>query len=155
MSGRDLAGVVIAACTVLLVAACSQTLEGKPVSVFDDPFHVAGMPASDGPTGLRPDAEEPSRDVTGGDGGEIDELAASSISDIEDFWRGVYGETFDGQFRPVDDTISWDAEGFDGQFCGVDAYGSINAAFCIPTTRSAGTGACCCRLCARPTAISL
>ena len=132
MSGRDLAGVVIAACTVLLVAACSQTLEGKPVSVFDDPFHVAGMPASDGPTGLRPDAEEPSRDVTGGDGGEIDELAASSISDIEDFWRGAYGETFDGQFRPVDDTISWDAEGFDGQFCGEDAYGSINAAFCIP-----------------------
>ena len=28
--------------------------------------------------------------------------------------------------------ISWDAEGFEGQFCGEDTYGSINAAFCIP-----------------------
>ena len=101
----------IAACTALLVAACSQTLEGKPVSVFDDPFHVAGMPAIDGPTGLRPDAEEPSRDVTDGDGGEIDELAASSISDIEEFWRGAYGETFDGEFSPVVELISWDADG--------------------------------------------
>ena len=76
MSRRQLVGVLIATCTALLVTSCSQTLQGKPVSVFDDPFHVAGMPASDGPTGLRPDAEEPTRDVTNGDGGEIDELAA-------------------------------------------------------------------------------
>ncbi len=132
MSRRRRVGVVIATCTAFLVASCAQTLEGTPVSVFDDPFHVAGMPASDGPTGLRPDAEEPTRDVTNGDGGEIDELAASSISDIEEFWEGAYRETFDGEFRPVDEIISWDAEGFEGQFCGEDTYGSINAAFCIP-----------------------
>ena len=76
-------------------------MNGTAVSVFDDPFKVAGMPAVDGPTGLRPDAEEPSRDVENSDGGEIDELAASSVSDIEDFWETAYRETFDDDFTPV------------------------------------------------------
>ena len=80
--------------------------------------------------GLRPDAEEPSREVTNSDGGDIDELAASAVSDIEEFWQGVYGETFDGEFSPVSELISWDANGFDGQFCGEDTYGHVNAAFC-------------------------
>ena len=71
MSRRHLVGGVVAACTVLLVASCSQTLEGKPVSVFDDPFQVAGMRAVDGDTGLRPDAKESSREVTNSDGGDI------------------------------------------------------------------------------------
>ena len=91
-----------------------DNLQGKAVSVFDDPFHVAGMPATDGPTGLRDDAAGPSREVQGTDGGEVDELARQAISDIEEFWEGVYGETFDGQFTPVNALISWDANGFDG-----------------------------------------
>ena len=63
MSRRSLTGAVLATCTMLLVASCSTTVAGTAVSVFNDPFRVAGMPAVDGPTGLRPDAEEPSRDV--------------------------------------------------------------------------------------------
>ena len=123
MSRRHLVGGVVAACTVLLVASCSQTLQGKPVSVFDDPFHVAGMRAVDGDTGLRPDAKESSREVTNSDGGDIDELGASAVSDIEEFWKDAYGETFDREFTPVSELISWDANGFDGQFCGEDTYG--------------------------------
>ena len=130
MSRRQLVGVLIATCTALLVTSCSQTLEGKPVSVFDDPFQVAGMRAVDGDTGLRPDAEPPSREVTNSDGGDIDELAASAVSDIEEFWKDAYGETFDGEFSPVSELISWDANGFDGQFCGDDTYGLVNAAYC-------------------------
>jgi len=53
MSQRLLVGAVIAACSALLFTGCTTTLQGKAVSVFDDPFHVAGMAASDGPTGLR------------------------------------------------------------------------------------------------------
>jgi predicted metalloprotease len=122
---------VIATCAALLVAACTTTLQGKAVSVFDDPFHVAGMPATDGPTGLRPDAHGPARDVEGTDNGKIDELAGNAVSDIEEYWDSAYSETFDGQFTPVEAVISWDANGFDGtKFCGDDTYGLVNAAFC-------------------------
>ena len=132
MRQRHLTGAVVAVCTTLLVASCSTTVAGTAVSVFDDPFRVAGMPAVDGPTGLRPDAEEPSRDVENSDGGEIDDLAAASISDIEDFWETAYGETFDEEFTPVKALISWDSGGFERQeFCGEDTYGLVNAGFCF------------------------
>src|SRR5262245_43208446 len=102
MSRRPPARVVILGCSAVLTAGCSTTLQGKAVSVFDDPFHVAGMPATDGPTGLRPDAHGPVRDVEGTDNGRIDKLAANAVSDIEDYWGQVYGKTFDGEFTPVE-----------------------------------------------------
>jgi predicted metalloprotease len=130
MSRRHLVGAMIAACTVLLLAGCTTTMRGNAVSVFDDPFSVAGMRATDGPTGLRDDAAEPTRDVEGTDDGDIDELARHAVSDVEEYWQGVYGETFDDEFTPVEALISWDANGFDGEFCGTDTYGLVNAAFC-------------------------
>ena len=131
MGRRRLVGAVIATCSVLLLPACTTTLQGKAVSVFDDPFHVAGMPATDGPTGLRSDAHADVRDVEGTDNGKIDKLAANAVSDIEDYWGQVYGDTFNGRFSPVEALISWDANGFDGtSFCGEDTYGIVNAAFC-------------------------
>ncbi|AGB24857.1 putative metalloprotease [Mycobacterium sp. JS623] len=132
MSRRRVVAAVIATCSALLVPACTTTLQGKAVSVFDDPFHVAGMPASDGPTGLRPDAHGDVRDVEGTDHGQIDKLAANAVSDIEEYWGQVYSDTFDGQFKPVEALISWDANGFEGTtFCGDDTYGLVNAAFCF------------------------
>jgi len=132
MRRRRLFGAVIATCSALLLPACTTTLQGKAVSVFDDPFHVAGMPASDGPTGLRPDAHGDVRDVEGTDNGQIDKLAANAVSDIEEYWGQVFGDTFDGQFEPVKALISWDANGFDPTtFCGEDTYGLVNAAFCF------------------------
>jgi len=132
MSSRPLTGAALAVCAALLIASCSTTVKGTAVSVFDDPFKVAGMPAVDGPTGLRPVPEPPSRDVENSDGGEIDELAASSVSDIEDFWETVYPETFDDDFTPVKELISWDADGYQNQeFCGQDTYGLANAGYCF------------------------
>jgi predicted metalloprotease len=123
---------VLAVCSLLLVTSCANTVTGKPVSVFDDPFSVAGMPAVDGPTGLRPGAKDATRDVLDSDGGEVDHLAASSISDIEDFWKGAYGHAFDGDFTPVKDLISWDADGSGSQeFCGNPTYGLDNAGYCF------------------------
>ncbi len=130
MSRRHLMSAVFATCSALLLAACTTTLQGKAVSVFDDPFSVAGMPATDGPTGLRDDAAGPSRVVLGTDDSEIDELARQAVSDIEEYWEGAYSDTFDGEFIPVEALISWDANGFDGQFCDADTYGLVNAAFC-------------------------
>ena len=103
MTRRHLVSAVIALSSALLVTSCSTTLQGKAVSVFDDPFSVAGMPATDGPTGLRSDPAKPTRAVLGTDDGDMDELGRQAISDIEEFWEGAYGESFDGEFRPVED----------------------------------------------------
>jgi hypothetical protein len=67
----------------VLATGCTHLLDGKPVSVFGDPFHVAGMPATDGPSGARSDAARATRAAEGGDGGTEDQLAAQSVSDIE------------------------------------------------------------------------
>ncbi|OBB56675.1 peptidase [Mycobacterium sp. 852013-51886_SCH5428379] len=132
MGRRRLLGTVTTALALCAVstAGCTTTLQGRPVSVFDDPFRVAGMVATDGPTGLRPDAAAPSREVDNTDGGEMDRLAASAISDIEDFWAMTYPEVFDNAFVPVDGLISWDSGGFDGYFCDSDTYDMVNAGFC-------------------------
>ncbi|GFG51384.1 peptidase [Mycolicibacterium agri] len=132
MSRRPITGPVFAACVMLLVASCATTVTGQPVSVFDDPFKVAGMPAVDGPTGLRPDAEPPTREVENTDGSEIDELAAAAISDIEDYWEITYPETFDDYFMRVKELISWDASGLENsEFCGAFTYALVNAGYCF------------------------
>jgi predicted metalloprotease len=124
--------VVLALSATLLLASCANTVTGTPMSVFGDPFSVAGMPAVDGPTGLRDDAEPPNREVVGTDGGEIDNLAASSVVDIEQFWDSTFGDSFDGTFKPVKKLVSWDSDAFGGEFCGNDTHGNVNAAFCVP-----------------------
>src|SRR5689334_6653494 len=130
MSARQGVGVAVTACAALL-AACSTTLQGHAVSVFSDPFSVAGMPATDGPTGLRPNAEGPTRKIQGSDGGDIDNLAGSAVSDIEEFWETAFPESFNDGFTPVEALISWDANGFVGRFCDEDTYGLVNAAYCF------------------------
>ncbi len=121
----------LTACALLLVTSCAITVNGAAVSVFSDPFSVAGMPATDGPTGLRDDAAEPTRTVTGSDGGMVDELGGQAISDIEQFWDSAYGSAFDGEFTPTRGVYSWDSESFGGVFCGMDTSGLINAGFCL------------------------
>ena len=71
--------VLIGVFTVAVVlAGCGSTVQGKAVSIFEDPFKVAGLQAVDGTSGLRPDAEKPTREVTYGDGGKDDEIAVQS-----------------------------------------------------------------------------
>lgn len=130
VSRGHLVGAVTATVALLLGTGCSTTLQGNAVSVFDDPFRVAGMPATDGPTGLRPNAEDPTRKVKGTDGGEIDRLAGMAISDIEQFWEIAFPETFDQDFASAKALISFDAGDFGGEFCGEDTYGMVNAGFC-------------------------
>lgn len=113
-----------------VVASCSSAVSGTPVSVFEDPFKVGGLEAVDGPTGLRPDAKAEAREVTGTDGGEVDLLAAQSVSDLEEFWRFAYPDTFDGELTPVSELISWDSEDYSGTFCDETTEGLVNAGFC-------------------------
>src|SRR6478609_203894 len=125
MGRRHLTGVPVALAAAL-VTSCTTTMQGTPVSIFADPFRVAGMPAVNGDTGLRPDATGPSRVVIGTDGGEIDEFGAKAVSDIEEFWKSAYGQTFGGEFTPVEEILSWDSGGENTEFCGGDTLGLIN-----------------------------
>ena len=129
MPRLGLVGAVMGA--TLLLAACSTTVQGAPVSVFADPFKVAGMQAVDGPTGLREGIERNGRKVQQSDGGAIDAIGGQAIADIEEFWADAYETAFPGRtFRPVDALLSWDAADYAGDFCGGDTYGFVNAAFC-------------------------
>jgi predicted metalloprotease len=123
-----LAMVAIAAAGAL--TGCTSQVSGKAVSVFDDPFKVGGLQAVGGPTGLRPNAEPPTRKVKDTNGGEIDEIAAQSISDLESFWKEIYPDTFEGSFRTVKSLISWDSNDYDGMFCDESTEGLVNAAYC-------------------------
>ena len=127
---RTLRSLLAAAGVAAVVASCSSAIPGRPVSVFEDPFKVGGLEAVDGPTGLRPDAKPESREVTGTDGGEVDVLAGQSVSDLEEFWKFAYPDTFDGELTPVKELMSWDSEDYDGTFCGDTTEGLVNAGFC-------------------------
>jgi len=121
---------LIAAGAAVLVAGCGTAIQGNPVSVYADPFKVGGMEAVEGPTGLRPNPKPATREVTGTDGGEVDNIAGQSISDLEEFWKFAYPDTFDDELTPVSAVISWDSDADDGTFCGESTEGFVNAAFC-------------------------
>lgn len=127
-----MAGVTASACLTVLLVSCSAPIAGQAVSVFDDPYNVAGMDATDGPSGLRPDAEPSTRDVENSDGGEIDELAAMAVSDIEDFWGEHYSLVADTDFEPVDALVSWDSTNrSEISVCDMRGYELVNALYCF------------------------
>ncbi|MGH3724222.1 MAG: peptidase [Mycobacterium sp.] len=123
---------VILACCALTLSACSNSVEGKPVSQLGNPYQVAGLPAVDGPSGLRPNPKPTVRTVRGTDGGEIDRLAATAVADIEDFWQESYPKTFWAKFHPVESLMSWNSAGPEStEFCGNTTIGFDNAGYCI------------------------
>jgi predicted metalloprotease len=135
---------VVAASVALLLAGCTNAPENKPTSAPStsappNPFQVAGMPVTNGPSGLRPGAPGSTRPVEDGDGGEIDGLAAMAVADIEQFWAdtyaGFHGSPWDelrGKFTPVNSVFSWDSRYKNGTFCGMTTGGGrgVNATYC-------------------------
>jgi predicted metalloprotease len=130
MRRRHLARLLALVSTAAVLAGCGTTISGRAVSVFDDPFKVGGLQAVDGASGLRSDAEKPTRQVSGTDGGKDDEIAAQSVSDLEEYWKNAYSGTFNGTFTSIKELVSWDSNSYDGEFCGDSTSGLINAAFC-------------------------
>ncbi|PTR43640.1 putative metalloprotease [Rhodococcus sp. OK611] len=116
-----------------LVAGCSGAIDGRAVSIYDNPFTVAGLPATSGPSGPRegvPDAQLP---VRGADGSAADVLATNAVDDIAAFWQSEYPRVFGGDFRPVTDLLSWDPDADRAQaptFCGDNTHGFANAGYC-------------------------
>lgn len=126
--------VAVAVLCVLVAAGCAQqyVLDGRAVSMRYDPFRVAGLPATDGPSGPRVPPPVSTARVTDTDGGQIDQAALLAIEDIEDFWAQHYAEAFSGEFVPVQKLVSVaPSDPSAPPVCGTDAADlKYNAAYC-------------------------
>ena len=125
---------VAAACVALTVAGCSQAtvLDGRAVSMRYDPYRVAGLPTSDGPSGPRAAAPSAADRVQNTDDGEIDRAALLAVDDIEDFWSQHYSDSFAGTFTPVSRLVSVDPRS-SVTVCGEQASAfDFNALYCAP-----------------------
>lgn len=116
-----------------LLTSCSAQIGGTAVSIYDDPFSVAGLPVTDGPSGPRPGVSRAQLDIDGFEGTEEDLLAADALDDIQKFWRTEYPALFRGAFQPVRTLVSWDANTPPGEgpfFCDEPTHDLANAGYC-------------------------
>lgn len=122
---------VVPALTVVLLAGCAQQIEGTAVSIYDNPFTVAGLPVTSGASGPRSGVPDAAVEIENTDGGPVDVLAGNAIADIEEYWRQEFASVARGTFRPVETIVSWDPSERRGpRFCGKPTYDFINAAYC-------------------------
>jgi predicted metalloprotease len=84
-------------------------VEGRALSMLNDPFRVGGLPATNGPSGPRPNAPAPSGTVVNTNNGAIDKLSLLSLNDIEEFWKANYSKNLKGTFKPLDKYVSYDS----------------------------------------------
>ncbi|MGN2641568.1 metallopeptidase [Nocardia takedensis] len=130
---RATAVITVLLCAAALLAGCTRLVDGRAVSVYDDPFKVAGLPTTSGPSGPRENVPDSTLTATNGDGGAVDAMALNAIDDIQTYWRGVYPAHFEGEFAPVDRLLSWNAKAARGsapEFCKESTYHLVNAAYC-------------------------
>ncbi|MBF6327462.1 metallopeptidase [Nocardia transvalensis] len=128
-----MAAIAVLALAATLLAGCTRTVGGRAVSIYDDPFKVAGLPITDGPSGPRPGVPDAGLTAIGGDKSELDTLALNALDDIQSYWRGEYHNEFEGDFVPVTKFFSWTAKApraQETQFCKETTYHLVNAAYC-------------------------
>jgi len=122
-----LTGVAVA--TVALTGCA--TVDGRAVSSLYNPERVGGLPVTQGPSGLRPDAPAPHGFVRNTDDGAMDRLALQGVDDVEQFWSEHYDPSWDGPFDPITNLMSYDStDPFGPRVCGLDPYGVPNAFYC-------------------------
>lgn len=131
MRPHGLVAVLAAACSLILVAGCSTVVAGTAVSTLYDPFRAGGLPAKDGPSGVRSDAPAPTGQVEDGDGGDVDRLALLAVNDVAEFWQQNYAGSLPGRFVPIETLRSYDSEDPSSPpVCGTETYGEPNAFYC-------------------------
>ncbi|MFI2230788.1 metallopeptidase [Nocardia testacea] len=126
--------VVTAAAAVLTVSALSACSQAKSTQRdAENPWQITGATTSTGPSGSRDGVPDTDRQAANGDGGEMDRLALNAVADIEEFWAENYSATFPGEFRPVSQLVSWDADARERdsiEFCTISTHELVNAAYC-------------------------
>lgn len=108
-AAAPLRAVIALAGAVLVVAGCTTFIDGRALSMLNDPFRVGGLPATNGPSGIRANAPSPTGTVVNTDNGTIDKLSLLSVNDIEEYWKGVYSQSLKGTFTPVGKLVSYDS----------------------------------------------
>ncbi|OBI41903.1 peptidase [Mycobacterium sp. E796] len=127
---RRLQAAIACASVVLVVAGCSTMVDGRALSMLNDPFRVGGLPATSGPSGIRANAPDPTGTVINTDNGPIDRLSLLSINDIEDYWKSVYSDSLKGTFIPVAKMVSYDSDNPNSPIvCHSETYKLVNAFF--------------------------
>jgi predicted metalloprotease len=98
--------------------------------MLNDPFRVGGLPATNGPSGVRSNAPSPTGTVGNTDNGTIDKLSLLSVNDIEEYWKSVYSQSLKGTFLPVAKLVSYDSDDPNSPIvCHSDTYKLVNAFF--------------------------
>jgi predicted metalloprotease len=121
---------IVCVAAVAVVAGCATFVGGRALSMLNDPFRVAGLPATNGRSGIRPNAPSPSGRVLNTNNGQIDKLSLLSVNDIEEYWKSVYDQSLKGTFRPIAKLVSYDSEDPDGLIvCRSNTYELVNAFF--------------------------
>jgi predicted metalloprotease len=123
---------VACAGAVLVVAGCTTFVDGRALSMLNDPFRVAGLPATNGPSGIRSNAPSPTGTVVNTDSGAIDKLSLLSFNDIEEYWNSVYSQSLKGTFLPVGKLASYDSNDPNSPtVCHSDTHKLVNAFFTL------------------------
>lgn len=128
MNSHALRSALVWAAAVLVVAGCTTFVDGRALSMLNDPFLVGGLPATNGPSGIRSNAPSPTGKVLNTDNGPIDRLALLSVNDIEDYWQSAYSRSLKGTFAPVSKMVSYDSNDPSSPIvCHNDTYKLVNA----------------------------
>jgi predicted metalloprotease len=105
-------------------------VDGRALSMLNDPFRVGGLPATNGHSGIRSNAPSPTGTVVNTNNGPIDKLSLLSINDIEEYWESVYSQSLKGKFVPVGKMVSYDSQNPSSPIvCHNDTYKLVNAFF--------------------------
>jgi len=124
---------VLAACVALTLAGCGGTtsmVNGRAVTGLYDPGEVGGLPVSEGPSGPKPNAPQPTGTVKNTDNGEIDHLSMLGMNDIEDFWKQNWPDAAKKPFKAVSTFVSYDSHDPNSPIvCRIQTYKLVNAAF--------------------------
>jgi predicted metalloprotease len=129
---RAVAGVVLLLVLVGVLSACAgQAVPGRARPSDDvDPGNVAGLPVTEGPSGLRPGVPVATLPVRDYAGTPMDKLAVDAVSDISAFWAKALPQDFGRRFTPIRSLTSFDSNGTNVQVCGENSAGVQNAFYC-------------------------
>lgn len=116
---------------VAVLTGCSTPIPGQAKSSLWDPNTVGGLPLTNGPSGIRPEAPQPDGEVAYTDGGPVDRLALLGVNDVAEFWEQNYRPALEGTFKPIANYASYDSDDPNSPtLCGQNGYGDPNAFFC-------------------------
>jgi len=133
-TGRRLGSTVFAlVAAIALLSNCSAKVGGtaSPLGQLD-PGSAGGMPVNTGESGPRPGVPDATLPVVNTDRGEMDRLAANTISDVDDYWADQLPKVFGRKFQPASRLTSYDSDGANLQVCAgrENTAGVVNAFYC-------------------------